>query len=79
MNERAIHIELAPDMRTQDFIQALIRFCNVCGRPTHLYSDNRWSFHAALGEDIIKHYINSTEFSNAYTNSGIKHIFVVFR
>ena len=55
MNIQVIHIELIPDMCTQAFIQALIRFCNIHGVPTHIYSDNTCSFKMTLNGDLIKH------------------------
>ena len=49
MNVQVIHIELVPDMRIRTFIQALIRFRNIHGVSTHIYSDNACSFKTALG------------------------------
>ena len=40
LNVRAVHIELVPDMNTNPLVLAIIRFTNIYGIPTHIYSDN---------------------------------------
>ena len=37
---RAIHLELLPDMSTVQLVLAFVRFANIFGIPTHIYSDN---------------------------------------
>ena len=74
MNVQAIHIELVLDMSIRAFIQALIRFCNIHGASTHIYSDNARSFKTALGGDIIKHQFENYEFYKTYTSAVIRHI-----
>ena len=44
LNVRAVHIELVPDMSTQSFVLAFLRFVNLYGIPSFLYSDNARSF-----------------------------------
>lgn len=44
LNIRAVHIELVKDMSTHSFVLALIRFTNIYGIPSHIYSDNARSF-----------------------------------
>ena len=53
LNVRAIHIEFVEDMSTAAFVQALIRFSNIYGAPSYIYSDNATSFNAALGRGEI--------------------------
>ena len=60
-------------MSIRAFIQALIRFCNIHGASTHIYSDNERSFKTALGGDRIQHHVESDEFKT-YTNSVAKHM-----
>ena len=40
LNVRAVHIELVPDMSAQSFVLAFLRFVNLYGVPSYLYSDN---------------------------------------
>lgn len=59
-------------MSSQTFIQALVRFCNIYGTPSHIYSDNARFFITALGGNVIRHHIDSVGFSNTFTISVIK-------
>lgn len=74
LNERIIHVGLVPDMGTQAFIQALVRFCNIYGTLSRIYSDNARSFIAALGSNGSRHHIENDGFSNIFANSVIKHV-----
>lgn len=72
LNVRAVHIELVPDMNTNTLVLAIIRFTNIYGIPTHIYSDNAKSFIA--GCDVMKEIFMASEFSEHYSKYNIKHI-----
>ena len=72
LNIRAIHIELVPDMSTHSFILALLRFTNIYGIPTHIYSDNAKSFIA--GCNLLEEVFTSSEFNDKFEIYHIKHI-----
>ena len=72
LNIRAIHIELIDDMSTHSLILALIRFCNIFGTPSHIYSDNAKSFVA--GVNFMHEVFLSSEFSEKFSKYNIKHI-----
>lgn len=40
LTTRAVHLELAESLDTSDFINALVRFMNLRGKPAHIWSDN---------------------------------------
>ena len=61
-------------MSTAAFVQALIRFSIIYGAPSYIYSDDARSFNAALGGDIMKHHVHSTDFENKFRSYQIKHI-----
>ena len=44
INVRAVHLELVPSMNNTDFLLALIKFCNIYGTPSSLFSDNANTF-----------------------------------
>ena len=44
LNIRAVHVELVKNMSIPSFILTLIRFTNIYGIPSHIYSDNAKSF-----------------------------------
>ena len=72
LNVRAVHIELVPDMNTHSLVLAIIRFTNIYGIPSHLYSDNAKSFIA--GCDVMKEIFLASEFCEHYSKYNIKHI-----
>ena len=72
LNVRAVHIELIPDMTTRSFILAFLRFVNLYGIPTHLYSDNARSFIA--GYNLLEEAMVTDEFGEHFRNYDIKHI-----
>lgn len=41
---RALHVEAVPDMSVLAFLQALVRFSNLYGIPSTIYSDNARTF-----------------------------------
>ncbi len=47
---RAIHLELCVDLRTEEFLAALRRFCARRGTPAHIHSDNGSNFLGARHE-----------------------------
>ena len=69
---RAVHIELVPDMDTKSLVLAIIRFTNLYGIPSHIYSDNAKSFIA--GCDIMKEVFKASEFCEKFSKYNIKHI-----
>jgi hypothetical protein len=44
MTTKAIHLELASSLSTNDFLQCLKRFTSRRGKPSHIYSDNGTNF-----------------------------------
>ena len=50
MTVRCVHIEMVEDCKTDSFINAVRRFVNRRGSPTHVYSDNRTNFRGATTE-----------------------------
>ncbi|XP_014675134.1 PREDICTED: uncharacterized protein LOC106815221 [Priapulus caudatus] len=50
LNSRAVHLELATDCSTMEFLQVLRRFFAVRGRPAYLLSDNGTQFVGAERE-----------------------------
>ena len=72
LNIRAIHIDLINNMTIEDFILSFIRFSNVFGIPSHIYSDNAKSFIA--GCDFMKEVFTSDIFNNKFSTFQIKHI-----
>ena len=72
MNVRACHIELIPEMSTEHFVLALVRFCNEYGIPSHIYSDNAKSF--ISGVHVLEKVLASNEFKDRFSIYNIKHI-----
>ena len=72
LNVRAIHIELVPDMSTRSFILAFLRFVNLYGVPSYLYSDNARSF--VSGCQTLEQFMISDEYKEHFQNYDIKHI-----
>ena len=70
---RAIHVEIVQDMSTKSFIQALIRFTNIYGIPSTIYSDNARSFIAAFEGNIISYHLKTNEFKNKFQIYNINH------
>ncbi len=61
-------------MSTTAFVQALIRFTNIYGVPCYIDSNRARSFNLVLGEDIVGHYVDSTDFEKEYYSYKIKYI-----
>ena len=57
MNVHAIHIELIPEMSTNHFVLAMVRFCNEYGIPLTIYCDNAKSF--ISGVHVLEQVFNS--------------------
>lgn len=72
LNVRACHIELIPEMSTDHFVLAMVRFCNEYGIPSHLYSDNARSF--ISGVNIMEKVFTSNEFQEKFGIYDIKHV-----
>ena len=70
LNIRAIHTELVQDMSTHSFILALLRFTNIYGIPSHIYSDNAKSFIA--GCKLMDEVFASSEFNDKFEIYHIK-------
>ena len=64
LNIRALHVELGKNMSTLSFILALIRFTNIYGIPSHIYSDNAKSFIASC--DLMEEVFTSSEFNDHF-------------
>ena len=69
---RAVHIELVPDMETKNLVLAIVRFTNLFGIPSHIYSDNALSF--ICGVDIMKKVFKASDFQERFSKHNIKHI-----
>ena len=72
LNVRAIHIEVVPDMSTHSFVLAFLRFVNIYGIPTHVYSDNAKSFVA--GCEVLEQALVCDEFKAHFQSYTIQHI-----
>lgn len=72
LNIRAVHLELVNDMSTHSVVLAMVRFFNLYGVPTHIYSDNARSFVA--GCDLVKQVFVSDEFVGKFSTFNIKHL-----
>jgi len=72
LNVRAVHLELLADMSCRSFLLAFIRFCNVHGMPSAVYSDNAQTFLMSMG--IIGESCTNDEFSNYLIENNIRHV-----
>ncbi|KAG1656271.1 hypothetical protein GQR58_024052 [Nymphon striatum] len=72
LNVRAVYIDLIPKMDTRQFLLSFMRFVNLYGTPTHLYSDNARTF--LKGGELIEQMTVSDEFKSSFVNSSIKHL-----
>ena len=72
LNVRAVHIELVSDMSTQSFVLAFLRFVNLYGIPSFLYSDNARSF--VSGDLTLDQALVCDEYKAHFQNFYIKHI-----
>ena len=72
LSVRAVHIEIVPDMSTEQFIFAFMRFTNVHGIPSHLYSDNAKSF--VQGTKILKAALITDAFKSQFAAYDIQHV-----
>merc|ERR1712055_1278249 len=72
LNIRANHIELVPDMSTNQFVLALCRFSNEYGILSHIYSDNGRSFIA--GVNLVAEVFKCSEFKDRFDVYNIKHV-----
>ena len=72
LNVRSCHIELIPEMSTEHFVLALVRFCNEYGIPSHIYSDNAKSF--ISGVHVLEKVMSSSEFKDRFSTYNIKHV-----
>ena len=72
MNVRACHIELIPEMSTNHFVLALIRFFNEYGIPSTIYSDNAKSF--ISGVHVLEQVFTSADVRKSFGIYNIQHI-----
>ena len=72
LNVRAVHIELVPDMTTHSFVLAFLRFVNLYGVPSYLYSDNARSF--ISGCQTLERALICNEYKEHFQNYNIEHI-----
>ena len=70
LNVRAVHIELVPDMSAQSFVLAFLRFVNLYGVPSYLYSDNARSF--VSGGLTLDQALECDEYKAHFQNYEIK-------
>lgn len=72
LNTRAVHLELAVDCSTMQFLQVLRRFFAIRGQPTTILSDNDTQFVGAEKElrDMVKGF-NKKEIANFAAEKGI--------
>ena len=73
---RAIHLELLADQSTEQFVLALVRFCNRYSIPEAIYSDNAQSFKG--GALVMKEVFTSDEFKAAFGTHSIKGVGPLF-
>ena len=69
---RAVHLELVEDMTTKSFVQAFVRFTNIYGIPSSIYSDNARPF--VSGCDLLGDVMASSEFNDRFRACSIRHI-----
>ena len=72
LNVHACHIELIPEMSTNHFVLALVRFCNEYGIPDTVYSDNAKSFIA--GVHFMERVFTCDDFKQQFGVYEIKHM-----
>ena len=72
LNVRAVHIELVTDMSAQSFVLAFLKFVNLYGVPSYLYSDNARSF--VSGGLTLDQALECDEYKAHFQNYEIKHI-----
>ena len=72
LNVRAVHTELVPDMSAQSFVLAFLRFVNLYGVPSYLYSDNAWS--SVSGGLTLDQALECDDYKAHFQNYEIKHI-----
>ena len=65
-------MELVKDMSTHSFILSLIRFTNIYGIPSYIYSDKAKS--SIAGCNLIEHVFPSSEFTEHFQVYNIKHV-----
>ena len=71
LNDMAIHVELVPDMSSQSFVLAFLRFVDLYGVPSYLYSDNARSF--VCGGLTLDQALEDDEYKSHFQNYEIKH------
>ena len=74
LNVRACHIELLPDMSAEQFVLALIRFCNQYGIPDNIYSDNAATFSAGVIK--MSKVFSSQIYQEHFGTSNIRHLLI---
>ena len=74
LNVRSVHIDLLPDMSTEQFVLSLVRFCNQYGTPETLYSDNASTFKA--GSIKLSKVMESDLFKEHFAGENIKHNYI---
>ena len=72
LNVRACHVELIPEMSTDHFVLALVRFCNEYGIPSTIYSDNAKAF--ISGVHVLEKVMASDVYKERFSIYNIKHI-----
>ena len=67
---RAAHLESCPDLKTDTFLNAFIRFTVRRGNPKTMYKDNGKTFVGASNE--LKKYLKELNKNKSETNRAVK-------
>ena len=68
-------MELVDDMSTHSFVLTTIRFINIYGIPSYIYSDNARSFVASC--NLFTKMYTSSEFTHRLGKYDIKHLTIL--
>ena len=71
LNVRAIHLDLLPNMTTEAILMSFVRFSNVHGLASIIYSDNANYFKKAL--TMLKNSYNDDSFNEHLIKNNIEH------
>ena len=73
LSTRAVHIEAVDSLETSAFLMAFFKFCDLRGRPAHMFSDNATTFVGAQRE-LAKcvQALNSKSVTSSLAEKGIQ-------
>jgi len=72
LNVRAIHLELLPDLTSDQFLLSFVRFSNRYGLPRTVYSDNASTFLQSMG--IVAGSSSDNPFNNYLVANNVRHL-----